>query len=150
MFQYSISKRMVAIALVLMMILSLFHGGAIASSEKREGNFRYRILSDGTAEITKYTGFATVEMTIPDQIGGHVITSIGSNAFMYASISSLTIGNTVTNIGEAAFFGCDAETVSINSYDLKIGNKAFSCCSNIESFSLIANNIEIGEAAFTP
>lgn len=135
-------------ALLALVLLCVICCTALAAGEQRSGDYRYKVLSDRTVEITKYSSFSSSEITIPETIDGHVVSSIGKNAFMYASVTSLTIGSNVTNIGEAAFFGCDAKTVMINANDLKIGSKAFSCCSSIETFSLTANNVEIGYSAF--
>lgn len=135
-------------ALLILALLCTFCCTAMAAGEQRSGNFRYKVLSDGTVEITKYSSYDSEAITIPETIDGHTASSIGKNAFMYASITSLTIGSNITNIGDSAFFSCDAETVTINAGDLKIGKQAFSCCSNIKTFSLTANNVEIGNSAF--
>lgn len=135
-------------ALLILALLCTFCCTAMAAGEQRSGNFRYKVLSDGTVEITKYSSYDSEAIIIPETIDGHTVSSIGKNAFMYASITSLTIGSNITNIGDSAFFSCDAETVTINAGDLKIGKQAFSCCSNIKTFSLTANNVEIGNSAF--
>lgn len=45
------------------------------------GDYTYKITSDSTAEITKYSGNAEA-ITIPDKINGYSVTSIGERAFM--------------------------------------------------------------------
>ena len=44
------------------------------------GDYEYRELNDGTVEITKYTGSAST-LTIPSEINGKTVTSIGYGSF---------------------------------------------------------------------
>ena len=141
-------KKFLSIILVLALVCGLC-SVALASGEKKSGDFKYKVLSDNTVEIVKYTSFSgTDTMIIPETIDGLPVTSIGKGAFQYASIKTLEIGENITNIGDTSFFGCSATSVTIKGKDIKIGKKAFSCCNSIKDFTLIANNVEIGEAAF--
>ena len=45
------------------------------------GDYSYTVKSDGTAEITGYSGSGT-DITVPGELDGHAVTSIGSEAFM--------------------------------------------------------------------
>ena len=141
-------KRLCAFLLTVSLALTLF-SSALAAGTKQSGPYRYTVLSDGTAEITRYTGDGnSLDITIPETVDGYTVSSIGRNAFMFADISTLTIGKNVRVIGENAFFACSAKSVSINAEDIDIGAKAFGSCSNLDSFSLIANNVVIGRSAF--
>lgn len=108
-----IKKRILAVALSFLMILTAFPlTGSVASSAEdiAYGDFRYRVLEDGTAEITRYNGSAT-ELTIPSKLDGYIITSIGEWAFSDCiSLTSITIPNSVTSIGDSAFSGCASLT----------------------------------------
>ena len=133
---------------MILALLCVFYCTAMAAEEQKSGDYWYKVLSDGTAEITEYTSRETIAITIPETIDGHTVSSIGKYAFRGAPITSLTIGNNVTYIGESAFYSCKAETVVINAVDLKLGKRAFAFCSDIKTFTLTVNNIEIGESAF--
>lgn len=54
----------------------------------------------------------------------------------------------IVRIKEGGFFGCAASTIRIDADDIVIGKDAFSCCSGIDSFTLVANHVTIGEYAF--
>jgi hypothetical protein len=49
---------------------------------EQEGVYTYTV-TDGKAQITRYTGFGGV-ITIPNTLGGFPVTSIGSGAFFCA------------------------------------------------------------------
>ena len=80
------------------------------------GSFEYIVLSDGTAEITDYTGSDT-ELTIPSTLDGYKVTSIGDRAFcLCTSLTSITIPSSVTSIGESAFFDCsNLKSITVDS-----------------------------------
>ncbi|MCD8026399.1 MAG: leucine-rich repeat domain-containing protein, partial [Clostridiales bacterium] len=62
-------------------------------------DYEYEILTDGTAEITGYTGEAT-DLEITSAIDGYTVTSIGDSAFEDCdSLTSVTIPDSVTSIG---------------------------------------------------
>jgi hypothetical protein len=60
-----------------------------------------------TLKITNYTATNKTDVTIPDQIGGVKVTSIGPKAFSgYPNVVSVRIPATVTDIDPQAFDGC--------------------------------------------
>jgi hypothetical protein len=64
----------------------------------------------GAITITGYTGPGGT-VSIPDQIGGVPVHSIGDNAFNYCyELTNLVIPSCVTNIGSHAFADCSALT----------------------------------------
>lgn len=70
------------------------------------GDYQYRALSDGTAEIMDYWGQDT-ELTIPSEIDGYQVTSIMSEAFRKAYLlMSVTIPASVTSIAGNVFSNC--------------------------------------------
>ena len=79
-------KKLFALLLCLTLCAGLFAAGAPAFAEEAErktfisGSFEYALLDDGTAEVTKYKGYAEA-LTIPDALDGHAVTSIGANPF---------------------------------------------------------------------
>ena len=55
------------------------------------GDYKYVLLEDGTAKITKYSGKAA-QLTIPTTLDGYNVTSIGDKAFSYCdSLTSVTV-----------------------------------------------------------
>ncbi|MGN0630722.1 MAG: leucine-rich repeat protein, partial [Ruminococcus sp.] len=74
--------------------------------------FDYMIKSDGTVEIIepinepdKYEHFE--KLTIPSEIDGRKVTSIGANAFSCLdNLTEVYLPDTVTSIGESAFLSC--------------------------------------------
>ena len=76
---------------------------AAETGEKTDGDWRYRVLEDGTAVITGYDGEET-EIEIPDSVGGVSVTSLGYNIFDgLESYESVTVPKSVTNIEEYSF-----------------------------------------------
>ena len=70
------------------------------------GDYEYILLPDGTAEITKYSGEDEV-LSIPDNIGGKKVTTIGQDAFYWCDgLTSVTIPDSVTSIGTNPFAPC--------------------------------------------
>ncbi len=65
------------------------------------------------------------------------ITSIGSNAFYYTSITSIEIPNSVTSIGQEAFLGCKSleKIILPNKLD-NINKSTFSNCSKLKEIKL--------------
>jgi hypothetical protein len=107
--------------LVLTATLSLMPGTAEAETY---GDFEYEVKSDGTVEITEYTG-SEASVVVPDKIDNKSVTSMGPLAFYHCtSLTSVTIPDGVTSIGVEAFYGCsslesmifygDAPTVGAN------------------------------------
>lgn len=79
----------------------------LSASADTYGDYSYKILSDGTAEITGSSGSDTC-LTIPNEINGYTVTSIGDSAFFeHSNITSITIPDSVTSIGERAFCFCN-------------------------------------------
>lgn len=135
-------------------------------------DYEYKVLEDGTAEITRYTGTAE-EITIPSELEGRAVSAIGSRAFQnsdnlktleipesvkmigsYAfqnckSLTSLTIPESVTEIGAYAFQNCNSLTaVTIPEPVLIIADGVFQNCYKLTDIQLSAKTEEIGSYAF--
>ena len=113
-----------------------------------EGKFKYTV-TDGKAQITEYTGFAT-ELTIPSTLGGYPVTAIGDDAFDYCrSLTSVTIPDSVTTIGDRAFYVCSSLTsIIIPDSVTTIGDRAFYRCSGLTSVTIGNGVSSIGSNAF--
>src|SRR5450631_1550840 len=75
-----------------------------AYSTNADGSiYTYSTNADGSANIVAYAGPPWV-VTIPTNINGLTVTTIGINAFYgYTSLTSVTIPGSVTSIGGSAF-----------------------------------------------
>ena len=66
----------------------------------QSSDYKYILLADGTAEITDYAGNAA-ELSVPDTLDGHQVTSIGDYAFFTcSSLTSIALPEGITSIGE--------------------------------------------------
>ena len=69
------------------------------------------------------------------------VTEIGSDAFYYANVSSVSLGTGVKKIGKHAFQSCiSLTTVSISKNVSEIGPGAFSYCTALTSLTIDADN----------
>ena len=103
-------RNLLAILLACLMLLPC--GVAIAEEAETltNGDYEYTLNDDGSASIKKYTGFAE-DLTVPTELDGHTVTSIGGAAFFCCiSLTSITIPNNVTSVDANAFAHCDQLT----------------------------------------
>ena len=133
-------KRLTAVILSALMLTSAFSAlpvsaatvesdtSAVSANDTfvTSGDYEYSLLDDGTVEISKYVGNDS-DVTIPDEIDGKKVTSIGENAFVNCnSLISILIPNTVTTIGASAFYNCiNLEKILISDSVTNIGVYAF-------------------------
>ena len=129
---------------------ALPHSAGITVAAETSGDYDYKILSDGTAEITKYNGSGKT-LVIPSTLGGRKVTSIGSSAFeITVGLKSVTIPNGVTSIGYRAFSNCTSLTsVSVPGSVTTIDTCAFSSCSDLENISIPSSLKRFGARAFS-
>lgn len=91
-----------------------------------------------TGTITEYNGTDTV-VVIPSKINGVTVTTIGTDAFLGLTITSVTIPDSVTEIGSNAFAGCTNLT-SVNyagdwsNLTIQSGNPAVQDAANEQLF----------------
>ena len=95
----------------------------------KSGDYQYILLTDGTAELTNYTAYAEF-LTVPAQIDGHAVASIGSEAFINSEfLSSIILPDCLITIGIDAFCGCSFLTsITLPNSLTTIGNWAFKSC----------------------
>lgn len=101
----------------------------------------------GAITITGYIGMGGA-VTIPEDIDGMPVTSIGESAFAGGDLTSVTIGNNVTNIGNFAFAGSKITDATIGNNVTGIGDFAFSSCYSLTNVLIGDSVIRIGESAF--
>ena len=110
---------------------------ATTAGAETYGDYSYKVLDDGTVEISRYTGNAAV-VDIPANINGRRVTSIGDNAFNnYISLTNVTIPDSVTSIGASAFIFCSNLTnITLPKGVTSIGDGAFKDCSSLTSITI--------------
>ena len=143
-------KKYLVLFIMLMAAFMLTCAAADAPRVYTSGDYRYVLLEDGTAEITGYTGKAA-ELTIPAELDGHSVTSIGWRAFVFCdSLTSITIPDSVTSIVYWAFSYCRSLTsITIPDSVTSIGNYAFYGCDSLTSITIPDSVTSIGAEAFS-
>ena len=103
-------RKPLAILLACLMLLPCGIAMAEEAETLRRGDYKYTLNDDGSACITSYTGFAE-DLTVPAELDGHTVTSIGDNAFFACTfLTSITLPDSVTSIGANPFSFCDKLT----------------------------------------
>ena len=132
------------IAWLVISLLLCFAAGAAAENiqpvpaETYEyGDYAYRLLEDGSAEIMSYTG-AALELEIPGELDGHAVTSIGDFAFSWCgSLTGITLPDGVTSIGEAAFYSCGSLTgITLPDSVVSMDGNPFAACSKLQTIAV--------------
>lgn len=147
------------------------------SSRFDEDDFEYRVLPDGTIEITEFIGDVAVissGVEIPGTLDGKQVTRIGEKAFQYnISLPRVVIPEGVTSIGDYAFYYClnlkevslpeSLQTIGAYVFEYccfedivipdkvtSIGSEAFNFCDDLKTVTLSPSSElrEIGDGAF--
>ena len=85
--------------------------------------YEYEVRPDGI-EITKYFG-SEKNITIPSEINGLPVISIGREAFRHNQLTDVIILNSITNIGDWAFSDNQLTNITIPNSVTSIGQLAF-------------------------
>lgn len=152
-------KKLISLFLVCVIVISVFitvpintfaSVEDIEQSANTSDDFVYIVLSDGTAEITGYTGSETM-LVIPSELDGYKVTSIAEYAFGWCeNLVSVTLPKDVTSIGKGAFYECTSlAEVTIPDNVTSIGDMAFSDCYRLKSIVIPNGVTMIGDSAFS-
>lgn len=125
------------------------NGNASSSNEETEElTIKYKVMSNGKAEITGYSGNGN-HATIDSKIDGYEVVRIADGAFEGCeTLVSVLFWAEIEEIGDSAFKGCTALTeISIPFETTSIGNHAFEGCTSLSSL-VIWGDADIGDYAF--
>lgn len=116
-----------AIATVFVTILASHH-----SEAGTLGDFTY---SDNGASITitQYNRFASGTLVVPTFIEGKPVTAIGSFAFGYSQMTSITLPATVTTVDDYAFAYAVLSNINLPEGLTHLGSSCFIHCRNLKS-----------------
>lgn len=142
---YMLKKFLLFVAVsVLTILLCVINAGA-----ETYGNYEYRVLEDGTVEITDYTAKSLFDhIEIPAKIDGKRVTSIGENSINDGFVRSVIIPDGVTKICDSAFETSGISSVVIPGSVTYIGEQAFAFCLHLKSVNVPASVDYIGYEAF--
>ncbi len=137
-------KSIILLLFTVLFTLQFYPAGALSS-----GDYSYRILADGTAEITAWAGTET-SVVIPDEIGGAKVSSIGNGAFSYnETIKDVTVPEGVVSVDDHAFGECPAlESVTLPESLTWLGDFAFQGDVALQKAALPGGIMRIGDNPF--
>ena len=157
----NIFKSLLALTLALIMVLGVAPLNELAGVDfaslfapKAEAAtydiYTYAVSSDGTIIITGCVESAKGAITIPPEIDGKSVTSIGYKAFWNCTgLTSITIPDSVTSIGSDAFGYCTGLTsITIGNGVTSIRDGAFTYCIGLTSITIGNSVTSIGNSAF--
>ena len=149
----NIFKSLLALTLALIMVLGVAPISELAGVDfaslfapKAEAAtydiYTYKVGTDGKITITDCKESAKGAITIPSEIDGKPVTSIGDSAFEDCTgLTSITISNSVTSIGYKAFYDCTGLTsITIPNSVTSIGDLAFEDCTGLTSINVASDN----------
>lgn len=152
-------KKFLSILMSICMVIGVFsvapvsvgaaESKAISSGESTDNGLEYWTIYDGTIEITGYTGTAT-DVTIPSQIGGIAVTSIGKEAFKGCeSLKNIKLPSSITIIKDSAFYSClSLKAITIPNKVTSIGDWAFRNCVSLTEVTIPSSVTTIEDYAF--
>lgn len=120
----------------------------VPGSESAEG-YTYRVLDDGTCEVTGFTGNEKV-LNIPGSLDGYTVTSIGNSAFKgWVELEQVTLPQSVVKICHYAFMNCYAlSDINFPKNLETIESSVFENCASLTELPFNAELTSIGQGAF--
>ena len=155
-------KRLIGLLAAALTLLVGFAAAAEAGFQ-RSGDWCFRILEDGTAEILYYWSFYDdAELHIPDELDGATVSQIESNFFRFCPVTAFTISPNhpyFEAVDGVLFSKADKRLIAYPSHKKAaayaipegtkiIGEDAFSHCENLTSITIPDSVREIRDSAF--
>lgn len=137
-------RKLALLTAAILMLLAL----APALAEEAAGKdspYEWTIKEDGTLEITGYTG-SEADLTVPAEIGGIPVTSIGRWAFeSHGELVHVTLPEGLTAIGGYAFASCSGLTrITLPDSLRELGDCAFILCTALPEMVIPAGVETVG------
>lgn len=110
------------------------HAVAAVGDTGTYNGFQYKVITDSTAMITKYTQNETV-VTVPETINGYTVTQIGNAAFQDQNlVQRIILPETITRINDVNVFWYCRSLRSINLPEglTHLSAGAFTMCTSLE------------------
>ena len=131
---------------LLLMVCLLILGTNTVFAAYDDGTYTY-IISNGEATVTGVVSKSDFEgaQTIPKELGGCPVTTIGDRAFSYCgSLTSISIPDSVTAIGNNAFTSAKKKvtSVTIGANVTSIGKKVFAGCSKLKKINVQSKKLK--------
>lgn len=135
-------KRTKKIALIMLAVALMAVCFVFCASAETWGDYEYTVLEDGTVEITDYTG-NDIELIIPSEISGKVVTSIDSSALHDCySFVNVIIPDSIKYIGSGAFVNCiNLKSITIGKNVEYIDASVFFACTSLEKIVVDEKNM---------
>ena len=128
-------RKALCLLLALLVLAPWTAASASEPTDLRSGDFFYRVLADGTAMVTGYSG-KKMEIKIPDKIKGKKVTSVGDSAFCISGLISVKLPKTLKRIEAGTFSGSPITEIEIPDSVEYIAGEAFRSCASLASVTL--------------
>ena len=162
----SLSRRMTCVLAALLLITAVSSASAFAwksgntASEEVDpnwvppavytsGDYDYIFNEDDgeTISIADYHG-KEENIIIPTELDGYAVTGIGTEAFSYVKMKSLTVPEQISSIGYRAFEYCTVSESFTLPKNIRIGMNAFAYAS-LPEIIIIPEGAQVGSCAFS-
>ena len=140
-------RRIFAMALCLLLLLSAVPFRAEAAGYEEEGDFLYTV-SNGQAQLRLYQGNDKI-VEVPAELGGCPVVRIDTYAFKESAVEEVILPEGLLDIGLQAFEDCASlKKINLPEGLLDIGMGAFLRCSALEALTFPSTLRSIGMSAF--
>lgn len=147
-------KRVLSMALCVLMLVSLLPVGALAADSFTVDGLTYSVNNNGTSvTLTDADASRSGEITVPETVTNgaksYAVTKIGARAFYQKTkITGVTLPESVTSIGEAAFAESGLTSFTFPTGVTEVPDDCFSDCASLSSVTLAPDTTTIGIEAF--
>ena len=131
---------------VLLMILSFvlmlsFSFAVMAENETTtDSDWKYELLEDGTAKITKYTG-KDADVTVPSEIGDITVTALGKELFRgVEKAEKVTVPDSVVTMENTFYMAENVKEIYIGKGLEELTGNVFYCAWNLENITISEDN----------